>query len=397
MKTKIKFIALAIVFLLTPIMIHAESVEELNTQIKNKQFEINEIKKKAAIYQKNIRLKQEEATSLKTELSILENKIAKTKLDIKATEAEISATKLQVRNNELQIISAEDAIHTHKTSLSDTLQEIHKSDQENAVRILLLNNSLSDFINNVEYTKDLQNGLQATLAEIKDKKRELVLNQEALESKQAELDNLKQTLDITKIELTGETNYKEDLLVKTKNSEQKFSALYWQSKKEEENIDAEIKSLEKNARLKLDQLEKNKPQLSDATLDWPVTKNTITAYFHDPDYPFRYIFEHPAIDIRAKQGVPIKAAADGYVLKAKDSGMGYSYIALIHANGISTVYGHVSKILVKDDEFVGKGETIGLVGGTPGTPGAGRLTTGPHLHFEVRVNGIPVNALDYLP
>ena len=397
MKIKTKIIALAVVFLLTPMLIRAESVDELNTQIKNKQLEINEIKKKAAVYQKNIRLKQEEATSLKTELSILENKIAKTKLDIKATEAEISATKLQVRNNELQIISAEDVIDTHKTSLSDTLQEIHKSDQENVIGIFLLNNSLSDFINNVEYTKDLQSGLQATLAEMKDKKKELVLNQEALESKQTELDNLKQTLDITKIELTGETDYKEDLLLKTKNSEQKFSTLYWQSKKEEENIDAEIKSLEKDARLKLEKLKTDKPQLSDATLDWPVVKNTITAFFHDPDYPFRYIFEHPAIDIRAKQSTPIKSAADGYVLKAKDSGMGYSYIALIHANGISTVYGHVSKILVKDDEYVGKGEVIGLIGGTPGTPGAGRLTTGPHLHFEVRVNGIPVNALDYLP
>ncbi|MEK7511888.1 MAG: peptidoglycan DD-metalloendopeptidase family protein [Patescibacteria group bacterium] len=395
--TKTKIIAIAAAFMLLPSIIFAQTVDELNDQIKNKQTEINDIKKKTAIYQKNIRIKQEEAASLKNELSILENKIAKTKLDIKSTETEIDKTKLEIRGNELNILSAEDTIDSHKNSLADTLQEIHKSDEENAIKIFLLNNSLSDFINNVEYTKDLQNGLQSTLQEIKAKKKELIKKKEELNSKQTELDSLKQELDIIKIELTGETTYKEDLLVKTKSSEQKFSTLYWQAKKEEENIDAEIKKLENAARTKLDQLKKDKPQLSDATLEWPVVKNTITAYFHDPDYPFRYIFEHPAIDIRAKQGSPIKAAADGYVLKAKNGGMGYSYIALIHANGISTVYGHTSKIVVKDDEFVGKGEIIGYVGGTPGTPGAGRLTTGPHLHFEVRVNGIPVNALDYLP
>jgi len=390
------FIFTLLSFCLTFNLVSAETVDEINQQIDAKKKAIEELTAKMDAYQQNIRKKQEESASLSNQLSILENQIAKAELNLKATNEEISETQLTIRKVELEILTKEDLISKQKNNLANILQEIYKADQENAVKIFILNNSLSDYFNQVEYTKDLQSSLQDTVSSLKNEKQLLVTRKDELTKKQTELAELKKDLEFQRAEINGQVIYKNNLLVDTRQSEQKFNDLFWQAKQEQQAANNEIAALEKKMRSKLSQKPADK-QLTDSTLSWPVPKSKITTYFNDQDYPFRYLFEHAAIDVKAAQGTALRAPADGYVLKAKDAGMGYSYISLIHANGISTVFGHVSAIYVRDDQYVAKGEVIGLSGGMPGTPGAGRLTTGPHLHFEVRLNGIPVNPLNYLP
>jgi murein DD-endopeptidase MepM/ murein hydrolase activator NlpD len=197
-----------------------------------------------------------------------------------------------------------------------------------------------------------------------------------------------------KDQLEYEEQVKRNLLIQTKGAEERFQTLLIELRREQEEANIEIIALERELRRKLTQEGR---ALGGGPLIWPVPRNTITSYFHDPDYPFRYLFEHPGIDIRASQGTPVKAASGGYVARAKGGTLAYSYVMIIHDKGLSTVYGHLSKILVEEDTYVEKGELIGYSGGLPGTPGAGRLSTGPHLHFEVRLNGTPVDPLAYLP
>ena len=98
---------------------------------------------------------------------------------------------------------------------------------------------------------------------------------------------------------------------------------------------------------------------------------------------------HPGIDIGAEMGAPIHAAASGRVILAGYSGGYGNLIVIDHGNGLATAYAHQSRLGASVGQEVSQGDVIGYVGSTG-------FSTGPHLHFEVRVNGLPVDPMGYL-
>lgn len=114
---------------------------------------------------------------------------------------------------------------------------------------------------------------------------------------------------------------------------------------------------------------------------WPVLSHRITQYFS---------WRHTGLDIGDSVGNPIYAAEDGKVQTAGWNSGGYgNYVIINHGNGIQTLYGHASKVLVSAGDSVSRGQMIALVGST------GR-STGPHLHLEVRVGGVRKNPINYI-
>ncbi len=376
-----------------------KEIKELSQQINDKQAAIKELRDKIAAYERSLEAERSKSSSLKSQIYILETQIKKKESEIKLNEEEIKKVNLEISKTEDEIKTAENKINQDEQSLSKFLRELYRQDQKKDIEIVVLYSSLSDFFNQIKYTQNVQNKIKNNLKSLKELREKLKQNKKLLVDRKTELVDLKERLEGAKEALEDQQDTKQYLLRKTRNSEARYRKLVNELKAEQARINSEIVALEKTIRAKLSggKVDKLK-QLGEVRFAWPVPSHVITTYFHDPDYPFRYIFEHPAIDIRAAQGTPLRAAASGYVAKVRDGGRyGYSYIMIIHNDGFSTVYGHVSKIYVKPDQFVVQGEVIGATGGMPGTHGAGRLTTGPHLHFEVRKNGIPVNPLDYLP
>ena len=130
---------------------------------------------------------------------------------------------------------------------------------------------------------------------------------------------------------------------------------------------------------------------------WPVDSiREISAPFRDPVYEERFGIPHEGIDIPVLQGTEVKAAANGIVRTVSDRGQGFNSLTLVHDDGLVTLYGHVRSFLVTEGQQVRKGDPIAHSGGEPGTPGAGLLSTGQHLHFEVIIDGTHIDPLQYL-
>lgn len=371
---------------------------QINQDINDRRSEIQELNRQIEVYKKNISAKQRELYNLSDQVSTLNDSIAKINLEVKSTELEIETLELRIENTNLKIQAKEKEIDDQKLILAENIRQLHKEQQKNSVfEILLLNKNFSDFMADMDRLGNMQESLVKGVDQLKEYRLALQDDKKSLENEKVEIDTLKGILENKKAGLEGQKTAKYYLMAVTQGHEAEYQQLLEAAKKEQEQANSDIAYMEKVAREKLNR------QLEQIGIDsdglmWPIPSRIITAYFHDSDYPYRNIFEHQAIDLATAQGTPIRAAESGYVGIAKDGGKtGYSYIMLVHSGGMSTVYGHVNVLSVEKDQFVSKGQIIGYSGGKPGTNGAGPFTTGPHLHFEVRLNGVPVNPLNYLP
>lgn len=148
-------------------------------------------------------------------------------------------------------------------------------------------------------------------------------------------------------------------------------------------VEEELTATIARRQAELDALNRPRPEPSGSGLLWP-TSGTVTSGFGP-----RWGRLHAGIDIAAATGSPVLAADNGVVL-VSGTMSGYGNVVLIdHGGGLVTLYGHLSSRSVAAGATVGQGSTIGRVGSTG-------HSTGPHLHFETRADGVPRNPLGYL-
>lgn len=380
------------------------------------------------------RLKElsEEKISLQVQLKNLDSLILLSTEKLIAVIKQVIEKENEIRMTEEQIRMKQITINSQKDSISDYIRVLYEEENaylnvdENgeidAFKLLLAEGSVSENLQKLKFFDLLNEAGQQMIEKLTQLTEELENYKRILQSKRARLRELQYDLKVEKENLELQKDSKEKLLAVTQGQENIFEELMEQSIAEQDLVLQDLKNLS-NALSFIEQKVAEEGEDFDPTkysdvLDertqalyqfrlssegidefmWPTPpERGISAYFRDPTYVSAFGMRHNAVDIPAYQGSAVHAAASGVVYTVRDNGYGYSYLILAHADGFMTVYGHMSEMLVTEGDTVGIGTIIGLSGGMPGTKGAGYMTTGPHLHFEVLLNGMYSDPLFYLP
>lgn len=251
-----------------------------------------------------------------------------------------------------------------------------------------------DFISNImEYDNKVAADLEAARAEV-----EMITSQ--LEESRGSSDKAKIELVDKEALLEQQVSEAEQVIAEISNDLAEYRAYYNELDAEREVIDKEISELEEKLRKEVEAENArlaaqaagggNTPYIGNGSYVWPCPSSyNVTSDFGTRLHPIQQVYKtHYGTDIAASSGSSVIAADSGQVILAQYYGSYGNLIIVSHGDGKTTRYAHLSGYNVSVGDYVSQGSVIGYVGST----GA---STGPHLHFEIRINGTAVNPMDY--
>lgn len=334
-----------------------------------------------------------------TKLEYVQEELSGTLLKVQETEDEIMqyekeieelATKMEnlqksIDEANIALIEAEANYQEKSDLLARRLVSMYESGETQYLDILLKSKNITEFISKYYIIQEIAEYDNVLIEQIEKEKDNIETTKQKLENEQGELKILKSKSEQTSIVLANMQTLQQSYVDDLTEGEKILQAQLTEYKKEQEEIERQIE-LATNA---IDP----DIQYTGGEMLWPVaiSGTAITSDYGVREHPIQGVVrEHTGIDIgNTPLGSPVVAAADGVVTYAGWLG-GYGNCVMInHGDGIVTLYGHGNKILTTVNTEVKQGDTIMEVGSTGNS-------TGPHLHFEVRVNGEYTNPLNFV-
>ena len=353
--------------------------------ISDLQQQQNDLKNQQKDVKKQINAKSSEKKTLTQQLADINKEMNDVQQTIDGLDAEISKTQEKITFTETEISNKQRDYDGRLAIFNQRLKEMYQYGDVNFLEVLLNSSSLTDFLTRFEYMKYIARNDQKLLDDVKKLKAGLEEEQKNLNSMKTSLDVKKQNQVAKSQELATASQKKQDLVAQI-NAEQ--DALYDIL----EDLEAESKALNsKIQQLQAAQAAKNGSTKAPGAYVWPCpSSHTITSNYGYRVHPVTGAKKlHTGMDIGASYGAAVVAAAAGTVIMSQYYGGYGNCIIIDHGGGVATLYGHMSSLVAKNGQTVKAGETIGKVGSTG-------VSTGNHLHFEVRINGSTVNPANYV-
>lgn len=370
-------------------------VNSLQDEVKKKQESIKELESVIAKYRQRIAEQANAQASLQNQVTLIDNSIKEKELAIERVRSLIDVANLELQRVQLQIQTETYRLEKQKQALTSVVSELQDAQGVGLFESYVARGSLSEFFVQLEQLKRIEADMVEATNQVKEGKRILEQKQRELETYRKTLEEEQTQLFAQQDELESDRGAKQSLIAETSAKEEEFQRIMHELRQQRQQEAQDASELESKIKEKLDAIDKALAR-GDILFSWPIKVSRISAKFHDKTYPYRNLFEHPGLDIPAPVGTSVKASAGGYVAFNRTGKQYGNYIMIIHPGGYASVYAHLSAFKAKPDTYVERGDLIGLSGGKPGDKGAG-LSTGPHLHFELRKDGIPIDPEPYLP
>ena len=367
-------VALAMVaaVMLTPFA-KAATIDDWQNQLNNKNKQKDQI-------QEELNQSKKDLEAAEKELNALDQKIYQAGVELNQLTGELNETKAEIVKGLEELEQLKKDIEKQNDDLNARLRSMYKNGDVGMLSVVFGSSSMSDVLTNMDMVQRIYNADAELLKSIQEQydlvdaqNRKLEALKVQLEEQQAVIAEKKSALEADEAEARARRNA---LQADADSLQKQYDAV----KKEADSISETIKVLQSQ-----------NTQYIGGAMCWPSQASTrITSPFG-----WRYLSllggrnYHTGVDIGAAGGTNILAANSGKVIKAGWNNS-YGYMVMVdHGGGIVTLYAHSSKLLVKTGDVVTRGQAIALIGSTG-------MSTGNHLHFEVRVNGAYQNPLNYI-
>lgn len=364
--------------------VHAENETNntTNTAATDLQNQRNEIQNQMNEANEQLEGVQSDISENLQQVQKLDEKIANSQQELDDLNKKISDLQASSDDVEAKLKTAEENYNNQKVLLDSYLVAVQESSDTQYLDVLLTSRSLTEFLSNYFFITELASTEMDLLNDMQTKKDEIASSKEKLDKNKQELSTIKANQTKTATVLANTKSVRENFMSKLSDQEKEIQAKIDEYNSQYNAINNEILQLAKNGIA---------TQYIGGQLAWPVPGYTvISSKYGMRTHPITGVYKlHTGVDIRAPLGATFIAANDGIVTKA---GMNAAYgnmVMIDHGGGVSTLYAHGSEILVQVGQQVKRGDPVLKVGSTG-------YSTGPHAHFEVRLNGVVTDPMPYI-
>ncbi len=379
------FIAGAVFF--TPQTTHAddEKIEALQEEINSLSDKLEDINAAIREAESRVAASSAEAASIASQVKTLEASRNKIEKDISHTETQIKKSKLEIEKLGYEITDKEARILRNTQALEQAIKELDSLESMSLIETILAYEDMSEFWNQLEAIESFQGEVHNTVLSLRGLNVELRTKQQIEADEAAKLESSKKLLSGEREAVTSTKAKTQELLTVAQQEEQAQRAYLAQKVKEKQQFESALLEFESQLKTLVDPT--SFPTAGQGVLSWPVDTVRITQQFggtqfakNNPGIYGRAM--HNGMDFGVPVGSKVYAVIDGVVQATgnTDAFPGCKswgkWVLIKHANGLTTLYAHLSSIIVSDGESVSRGQTIALSGNTG-------VSTGPHLHLTL--------------